>query len=110
VVIFGSWQVGQLLWSMLWLTMLFLWIWVVLTVFAEIFRNREMSGWEKALWTVVIVFKPWLGVLLYLIIHGRNAGDERLVGGYPSEGAWGDGPPTTYGPPVATYPQRAVAP
>lgn len=110
-MVFASWQVGQLFWSMLWFALFFMLIWVVVAVFVDIFRSTDQSGWEKALWIMAIVFLPWLGVLLYLIIRGRNSGDERYVGGYPSGGAWGYGPATTYGPPVvASGSPRDMAP
>jgi hypothetical protein len=56
----------------------FLWIWVAVYVFADIFRSKDMSGWAKALWVVAIFVLPLLGVLMYLIINGRKM-QERAV-------------------------------
>jgi hypothetical protein len=77
-MIFAEWQVGQLLWSMLWFTLFFLWIWVVVMVFADIFRSRDLSGWGKGLWTIFVIFLPWLGVLAYLIARGHKMTEHRL--------------------------------
>jgi hypothetical protein len=77
-MIFAEWQVGQLLWSMLWFTLFFLWIWVVVMVFADIFRSRDLSGWAKGLWTIFVIFLPWLGVLAYLIARGHKMTEHRL--------------------------------
>ena len=57
-------------WSMLWFFLFFAWIWVLITVFGDIFRSPDLSGWGKGLWTVFVVFLPWLGVLVYLIARG----------------------------------------
>ena len=51
----------------------FIWvIWIILLirVFADIFRNHKMGGGAKALWVIFVVIVPFLGVLIYLIVHG----------------------------------------
>jgi hypothetical protein len=61
---------GQVLWSMLWLICFFIWIWLLIVVFADIFRSPDLSGWGKALWTIFVIVLPYLGVLVYLIARG----------------------------------------
>jgi hypothetical protein len=78
-MVFAEWQVGQVLWSMLWFTMFFLWIWVVITVFADIFRSHDMGGMAKALWTLFVIFLPVAGVLAYLIVRGHKIGEHRAA-------------------------------
>jgi hypothetical protein len=78
-MVFAAWQVGQVLWSMLWFTMFFLWIWVVITVFADIFRSHDMGGMAKALWTLFVIFLPVAGVLAYLIVRGHKIGEHRAA-------------------------------
>ena len=63
-----NWTFGTLLWWMLGLFFWFTVIWMFITVFADIFR-RNMSGWAKAGWIVLIVLLPFLGVLLYMIVR-----------------------------------------
>jgi hypothetical protein len=46
-----------------------LFIWVAIVVFSDIFRRRDLSGWAKAAWLVLIVILPWIGVLIYLIVN-----------------------------------------
>jgi hypothetical protein len=43
------------------------WIWVVITVFIDLFRRHDIGGWRKALWVVFVIVLPFLGVLVYLI-------------------------------------------
>ncbi len=61
---------GQVLWSMFWFVLFFIWIWLLIVVFGDIFRSRDLSGWGKALWTVFVVVLPYLGVFAYLIARG----------------------------------------
>ena len=46
-----------------------LFIWVAIICFTDIFRRRDISGWGKAAWIVLIVIIPWIGVLIYLIAN-----------------------------------------
>jgi hypothetical protein len=61
---------GQVFWSMIWFFLFFIWIWILITVFADIFRSKDLSGWAKALWVIFCVFLPYLGVFVYLIARG----------------------------------------
>ena len=63
---------GQVFWSMLWFFCFFIWIWLLIMVFSDIFRSHEMSGWAKALWIVFVIFLPYLGVFVYLIARGHK--------------------------------------
>jgi hypothetical protein len=69
---------GQVLWSILWFTLFFMWIWLVISIFADIIRAREMSGIAKALWSIAIIFVPFLGVFAYLIVNGNNMNDRAV--------------------------------
>ena len=71
-IIAAEWGTGQVLWSLLWFFLFFRWFWLIITVFADIIRSRDMSGWGKAAWAVGIIILPFLGVFMYLIIHGGN--------------------------------------
>ena len=61
---------GQVLWSMLWFFCFFIWIWLLIVVFADIFRSHDLSGLAKALWTIFVIVLPYLGVFVYLIARG----------------------------------------
>jgi hypothetical protein len=66
-----EWGVGQVLWSIFWFFLFFLWIWLVISIFSDLIRS-DMSGWAKAGWTIGIIVVPFLGVLLYLIVNGTD--------------------------------------
>lgn len=61
----------DLLWAMLMFFLLIVWFWLLITIFVDIFRS-DMSGWAKALWVIFVIILPLLGVLIYLIVHGKD--------------------------------------
>jgi uncharacterized membrane protein YcjF (UPF0283 family) len=62
--------------SIFWFMLLFAWIWLLITILADIFRDHELSGWGKALWVLFIIVIPWLGALVYLIARGRSMNER----------------------------------
>ena len=72
VVLAAEWGVGQVLWSIVWFTLFFIWIWLVITVFADIFRSSDLSGFAKFLWVAFVILMPYLGVFVYLIARGHT--------------------------------------
>ena len=69
---------GQVFWSMLWFFLFFIWIWLLIVVFSDIFRSRDLSGWTKALWTIFVIVLPYLGVFVYLIARGHKMQEHTL--------------------------------
>ena len=75
-MLFAEFGTGQVFWSMLWFFLWFIWIWLLIVVFGDIFRSRDLSGWAKALWTIFVIFLPYLGVFVYLIARGHKMGEH----------------------------------
>ena len=61
---------GQVFYSFLWFTLFFIWIWLLIVVFSDIFRSHDMGGFAKFLWIIFVIFLPYLGVFVYLIARG----------------------------------------
>jgi hypothetical protein len=72
----AEWGAGQVFWSMLWFFLFFIWIWLLIVVFGDIFRSRDLSGWAKALWVIFVVVLPYLGVFVYLIARGQKMSEH----------------------------------
>lgn len=70
---FGS---GEVLLWIFELFMFIIWFWLLITIFGDIFRDRELSGVSKALWLVVVLIMPFIGILLYLIVRGGGMADR----------------------------------
>src|SRR5258708_11398089 len=49
-----------------------IWFWILITVFIDIFRSADLSGWGKALWFLFVLLIPLIGVLVYLIARGGS--------------------------------------
>ncbi len=58
--------------SMLWFFLWLLWIFLVVRILMDIFTSDDMNGWAKAGWTILVIFLPLFGVLMYLIVRGRS--------------------------------------
>ena len=56
--------------TMLYFFLFIIWIWLLITVFIDIFRSRDMGGGAKALWVIFVIILPFLGVFVYLIARG----------------------------------------
>jgi len=69
---------GQVFWSMLWFFLFFIWIWLLISLFGDIFSSSDLSGGAKALWTIFIIVLPFLGVLVYLIVRGNSMQERSL--------------------------------
>ena len=72
MVVAAEWGTGQVFWSMLWFFLFFIWIWLLIAVFADIFRSSDLSGWGKALWVIFVIVVPYLGVFVYVIARGHK--------------------------------------
>lgn len=74
----------NLFWTMLWFFLFVAWIWLLIALLADIFRSRDLSGWGKALWTLLIIVVPILGALIYLIARGSGMA-ERTAAEYQKQ-------------------------
>jgi len=65
-------------WTMLMFFLFIVWIWILITVFIDIFRSPDLSGGLKALWFIFVLVLPFLGVLIYLIARGSKMQEHRV--------------------------------
>ena len=70
---------GQVFLSMLWFFLFFIWIWLLIVVFSDIFRSHDMGGWAKAAWVIGIIILPYLGVFIYLIAEGHHMAERNAA-------------------------------
>lgn len=55
-----------------------IWIWILITILTDLFRDHELSGWWKAVWVLFLVFIPFLTALIYLIARGSGMRDRTI--------------------------------
>jgi hypothetical protein len=67
MTIAAEWGTGQVFWSMVWFSIFFIWVVLIVTVFRDVFRRNDLSGWGKALWVLFVIVLPYIGVFVYLV-------------------------------------------
>lgn len=73
-----TYPLADFFWTMLEIFLFVIWIWLLVVVFGDIFRSRDMGGGAKALWVIFVIVLPFLGVFVYLIARGGKM-QERAV-------------------------------
>ena len=63
-------------WTIFMIFLWVIWIWILIRVFIDIFRSRDLSGWAKALWFLFVLFIPIIGVVVYLIARGDSMSER----------------------------------
>jgi hypothetical protein len=71
MVIGSNWGTGQVFLEILYFFLFFIWIWLLIVVFGDIFRSHDLGGFAKALWVIFVIVVPYLGVFVYLIARGH---------------------------------------
>ncbi len=67
----------DLLLAMFWFFLFFAWIYLVISIFIDIFRSDDLSGWGKAGWVILVLVVPLIGVLIYVIARGHSMSERR---------------------------------
>ncbi len=65
-----TYPLADLFGTMLGLFVFFIWFWLLIVIFGDIFRSRDMGGGAKALWVIFVIILPFLGIFVYLIARG----------------------------------------
>src|SRR6266508_4355063 len=76
MVIAADYPFLNILWTMLIFFAWVIWFWLLIRVFADLFRRHDLSGWGKTGWIVVLILLPFLGVFIYLITHSKDMADR----------------------------------
>lgn len=68
----------EVLWTMFVFFAFIIWFWILITVFADIFRRRDIGGFAKTLWIVFVIVLPFLGVFIYLIAEHDGMAERNV--------------------------------
>jgi Short C-terminal domain/Phospholipase_D-nuclease N-terminal len=68
----------DVLWTMIIFFLWVVWFWLLFTVFADIFRRHDISGWGKAAWIIFTILLPFLGVFVYIITQSKGMTERNL--------------------------------
>ena len=67
---------ADIFWSVLWFFFLFIWLMILFQILSDLFRDHTVSGVQKTLWVLFLVFLPFLAVFIYLIVRGKGMGER----------------------------------
>lgn len=68
----------DILWTMLVFFAWVIWFWMLITIFADIFRRHDIGGWKKTAWIVFTILVPFIGVLAYLIANSDDMAKRNI--------------------------------
>jgi hypothetical protein len=80
----------NIFWTMLEFFVFFLWIWLLIVIFMDIFRSHDIGGFAKALWVIFVIVLPFLGVLIYLIARGGSMHERAAAQAVQQQKAFDD--------------------
>ena len=75
----ASYPFLDVLWSMVIFFAFIIWIWLLITVFADVFRRRDIGGGMKAVWIICLIFFPFITALIYLITRGKSMAERQVA-------------------------------
>jgi len=80
----------DIFWTMLEFFLFFIWIWLIITIFMDIFRSHDMGGVAKFFWVLFVIILPFLGAFIYLIVRGGGMHERSAQQAQAQEKAFSD--------------------
>jgi Phospholipase_D-nuclease N-terminal/Short C-terminal domain len=75
----GGFRFANFLMDVLTVFVFVVWFWLLITIVSDLFRRHDISGWGKALWIIVLILAPYLGVFAYMISQGRGMAERNAA-------------------------------
>ncbi|HVX20322.1 MAG TPA: SHOCT domain-containing protein [Acidimicrobiales bacterium] len=91
----------DIFWTMLEFFLFFIWIWLIISIFMDIFRSHDMGGAAKFFWVLLVIILPFLGAFIYLIVRGGSMHERSVQEAKAQEKAFSDYVRQTAGGPSA---------
>ena len=77
-MILANYNFASFLWDVLVIFAFVIWFWLLIVVFGDVFRRRDIGGWGKAAWIILVIVLPYLGVFIYLIAEHSGMADRTV--------------------------------
>ena len=68
----------DIIWTMIVVFAWVIWFWMLITIFGDIFRRRDTSGFAKVLWMIFVIVLPFLGVFIYMIVNHEGMAERNI--------------------------------
>ena len=77
-MLLANYNFASFLWDMLLVFAFVIWFWLLITVFADVFRRHDIGGFAKTLWVIFVIIVPYLGVFIYLIAEHQGMAERNV--------------------------------
>ena len=77
-MVVANYTFASFLWDMLLVFAFVIWFWLLITVFSDVFRRRDIGGFAKTLWVIFVIILPYFGVFVYLITQNTGMTERNL--------------------------------
>jgi hypothetical protein len=77
--VLANYTFGDVMWSFLVFFAWVIWFWLLITVFSDLFRRHDISGWGKTGWIILVILIPYFGVFIYLIAQHEGMADRNVA-------------------------------
>jgi hypothetical protein len=74
----GTPSVGEFLLWLVWIFLFVIWFWLLITVFADLFRRHDVGGLVKAIWIIGVIIFPFLGVIVYILFQHKGMAERNV--------------------------------
>ena len=75
----ADFSVGEFLLWLLWIFLFVVWFWLLITIFADLFRRHDMGGFAKTVWVIFVIIVPFLGILIYLLAYHQGMAERNVA-------------------------------
>jgi hypothetical protein len=76
--VIADYQPGDVLVTVIEIFFFVIWIWLLIAIFSDLFRDHELSGWAKAAWVLFLLVIPYISILVYLIARGKGMRERAI--------------------------------
>ena len=77
-MVLADYNFASFLWDILVVFAFVIWFWLLITVFTDLFRRHDTSGFAKVLWVIFVIIAPYLGVLIYLLVEHKGMAERNV--------------------------------
>jgi hypothetical protein len=78
-LVLANYTFGDVMWSFLVFFAWVIWFWLLITVFSDLFRRHDISGWGKTGWIILVILIPYFGVFIYLIAQHEGMANRNIA-------------------------------
>jgi hypothetical protein len=75
-MVLAEYELGDAILTALWVFFLVIWLWILIAIISDLFRDHSVSAWAKVLWVIALLFVPFLTALIYIIVRGHGMAER----------------------------------